>query len=129
LPIHTWLQHVQLAMGARLGPERWSVTPAYVLDRFDDRPAAGVHEHHHGFVFETLGFPDRARLWAVTARYEHDYRVPNPTDPEDRRQLVVLDLARSVAANAKLALEWAYHSERAPARHGNDLDAFVQLSY
>lgn len=129
LPIHTWLQHIRFETATRLGSERWSVTPAYVLDRFDDRPAAGIHEHHHQLVIETLAFPDRARLWSVTARYEHDYRVRNEIDPEDHRQLVALDLARSVAANAKLAVEWAYDRERVPARHGNSVDAFVQLSY
>ena len=43
LPFHAWLQHLQAQASAVLAVRRLALVPAYTFDRFDDRPAAGLH--------------------------------------------------------------------------------------
>jgi len=126
---HTWLQHIQARLAAQLGPPRWTVTPSYILDRFDDRPAAGIHEHHHYFMLESVTQLDTRRLWSVTARGEYDYRVANAVDAESDRRLGVLTLARSVTPYARIAAEWSREQDTTPHRIDDALGAMLELSY
>src|SRR5205814_10542057 len=66
----TWLQHLRGQIGARLGPPRFTVTPSYVFDRFDDRPLPGVHERHQYYLLETQVLLDSRARWTATGRYE-----------------------------------------------------------
>ena len=125
----TWLQHLKAQLAATIGPARFPWTASYVFDRFDDRPSAGVHERHQYFLLEGLALPDARGRWAVTGRYEHDYRTQNVIDPEEHRQLGAMNLAWQVIPNAKLALEWAHTEDRLSRRRQDEFDAFVHASW
>ncbi len=81
LPFHTWLQHMQheVAAHARLG--RVELTPAYVLDRYDDRPAAELHDKHHMGMLEVAAPLDPSGRWWLAGRIEHEYRPLTPFTP------------------------------------------------
>src|SRR5262249_43095618 len=111
LPAHAWLQHLRAQVAASIALRRCTVTPSYVFDRFDDRPAAGVHEHHHYFVLETVAPLDAAGRWAITGRYEHDDRTPNAYDPEEHREQATLNLGWQASPNTRLAVEWSHADE------------------
>jgi len=129
LPTHTWLQHLRLECATSLGTPRVTIIPAYLFDRFDDRPAAGIHERHQYFLLEAVTTLDGRGRWPLTARYEHDYRSLNAVDPEDHRQLEALDLARFVTPNAKLGVESSRSDERLGRQHRDELGMFLQVSY
>src|SRR5262249_42982897 len=75
LPALTWLQHLRAQLAGFLGFPHFTVIPSYVFERFDDRPAPGLHERHQYYLLETLVPLDVEGRWAVTGRYEHDYRT------------------------------------------------------
>ena len=122
-------QHLRAQLAATIGPPRFTLTPSYVFDRFDDRPSAGIHEHHQYYMLEMLAPLDPNGRWAMTGRYEHDYRTPNRHDPEDHRQLAVLDLAWQAMRSTKIAVEGSYADDRLVRRHHEKLDAFAQASW
>src|SRR5262249_1662684 len=107
----------------------FTVIPSYVFERFDDRPGPGLHERHQYYLLETLVPLDPEGRWAVTGRYEHDYRTRNAYDPEEHRDLAALDLGWQAIANAKSAGGGAHADQRLERRHQDELDAFVQASW
>ncbi len=130
-PLRTlsWVQHVRGQLAATLGGPRFSLIPSYVFDRFDDRPSAGVHERHQYYMVETVAELDPHGRWAMTGRYEHDYRTRNVIDPEAHRQLEAVDLAWRAMANAQLAVEWSNSDDRSARRKQDQFDALVRASW
>src|SRR5262249_19149983 len=92
LPTLSWLQHMRCQLAASIAGPGFTLVPSYVFDRFDDRPAPGVHERHQYYMLESI-VPFGASRWWMTGRYEHDYRTRNTYDPEQHRQQAVLQLA------------------------------------
>ena len=125
----SWLQHMRCQIAAQVAMSRVTLVPAYVFDRFDDRPMPGVHERHQYYLLEGIVPLGLARRWVVTARYEHDYRTRNTYDPEDHRQQEVLQLAWQAVANARLGLECARNDDRLAHQGNADLEAFAQASW
>jgi hypothetical protein len=121
----SWLQHLRVQLAASLSRPGVTVIPSYVFDRFDDRPAPGVHERHQYFALESI-VPLWASRWLVTGRYEHDYRTRNTYDPEAHRQQAVLQLAWQPRPNARLAMECAGEDDRLAHQRRADVDAFAQ---
>jgi hypothetical protein len=125
----SWLQHLRCQVAADVVFPRVTVIPSYVFDRFDDRPAPGVHEHHQYVMLEGIVPLGLARRWVMTARYEHDYRTRNTYDPEDHRQQEVVQLAWQAIPNARFGLECARTDDRLAHEGRADLDAFAQASW
>jgi hypothetical protein len=129
LPYHTWLQHLQATAGGSITTGRTVAVAGYVFDRFDDRPAAGIHDRHQYYLLDVLRPLDRRQRWWVTARYEHEYRTQTVLTPEEDHQLGVLNLTRQVNANAKLAVEVAHAGDNVSGPRVNTLDAYVDLAF
>lgn len=125
----SWLQHLRCEVAAQLSCPRVTLVPAYVFDRFDDRPAPGVHERHQYVLLESIVPLGLARRWVMTARYEHEYRTRNTYDPEDHRQQGVLQLAWQAVPNARLGLECARSDDRLARQENADVVAFAQASW
>lgn len=129
LPIHIWLQHLQVHGGALLDFGRLEVIPAYTFDRFDDRPAAGVHDKHQLALIEALALLDREGRWVLTARLEHDYRTGTHLTPEEDRHQEALGLARYISPNARVSLDWAHAGDNLAGPKSDRLDAYVHVGY
>jgi len=123
------VQHLRGQVAASLGVPRFTVIPSWVFDRFDDRPAAGIHERHQYYMIETVTELDARGRWAMTGRYEHDYRTRNVIDPEAHRELEAVDLAWRAIANAQLAVEWENTDARPIRGRQDQVDAFVRASW
>jgi hypothetical protein len=124
----SWLQHMRCQVAAQLAYPGVTFVPAYVFDRFDDRPMPGVHERHQYYMIEGI-VPLLASRWVMTARYEHDYRTRNTYDPEDHRQQEVVQLTWQAIPNARLGLECARTDDRVAHTGNADLQAFAQASW
>ena len=124
-----WLQHLRCQVAAQLACPGVTLVPSFVFDRFDDRPAPGVHEHHQYYMLESIVPLGLARRWVMTARYEHDYRTRNTYDPEDHRQQEVVQLAWQAIPNARLGLECVRTDDRLAREGRADLEAFAQASW
>jgi hypothetical protein len=129
LPTLSWLQHLRCEVAAQLSCARATLVPAYVFDRFDDRPAPGVHERHQYLLLESIVPLGPAERWVMTARYEHDYRTRNPYDPEEHRQQGVLQLAWQALPSARLGVECARTDDRLARQGRAAVDAFAQASW
>jgi hypothetical protein len=129
LPTLTWMQHLQ-AMGAgQFHAGRLTLIPAYVFDRFDDRPAAGVHDRHQYYVLEAFAPLDRGRQWTLGARLEHEYRTRTRYSPEEDHQLDVLDVARELGSLATLSLEWSRQTQNTGLPRSTALDLALRIHY
>lgn len=124
----SWLQHMRFELAGQVACPGVTLVPAYVFDRFDDRPMPGVHERHQFYMLEGI-VPLLSSRWVMTARFEHDYRTRNTYDPEDHRQQEVLQLAWHAIANARLGLECARTADRLTRQDNADLVAFAQASW
>ena len=129
LIIHSWLQHLQAAVSGSFAAKRFLLIPGYVFDRFDDRPGPGIHDRHQYYLLEALGLLDREHRWALTARYEHEYRTKTVGSPEEDHQLGVLNLSRQLTPNATLALEVAHAGDNVSGPRVNELDAYVRFAF
>ena len=129
LPIHIWLQHLQVHGSALLDFGRLEVIPAYTFDRFDDRPAAGIHDKHQLALIEALALLDREGHWVLTARLEHEYRTGTDLTPEEDRNLEALGLARYVSPNARVSLECTHAGDNLAGPKVDRLDAYVHVGY
>jgi hypothetical protein len=105
LPTLTWMQHLQ-AMGAgEFSLGRVLVTPGYIFDRFDDRPAAGIHDRHQYYLLEAT-VPMNSGRWWLNARAEQEYRTRTVLTAEEDHLLTVVDVGREVGGSGSIALEW-----------------------
>ena len=129
LPFHTWLQHMQHEVAACLTAGRVQVTPAYLLDRFDDRPAAELHDKHHMALLEVVTPLGRERRWWVCGRYEHEYRTRTPFSAELDRQSATLDLSFDARPDTRVALEWSHGADNIGGPRVDALDAYVRVGY
>jgi len=125
----SWLQHLRCQVAAQLACPGVTLVPAYVFDRFDDRPAPGVHEHHQYVMLESIVPLGLGRRWVMTARYEHDTRTRNTYDPEDHREQEVVQLAWQAIPSARLGLECARTDDRLAHEDRADVEAFAQASW
>ena len=128
LPSLTWMQHIQAEVGGLIVAGRLTLLPGYVFDRFDDRPAAGIHEHHHYALLEALAPLDSRRRWTLTARYEHDYRVQTVLTREWDRQLGLLNLSFAPIPNASIAAEWAGTADNFEHREVSMLELGIHIT-
>ena len=129
LPFHTWLQHMQHEVAGSFTIRSLQVIPAYVLDRYDDRPAAELHDKHHDAMLEVVAPVDRARRWLVSGRYEHEYRTGTPFSPEWDRQHAALDLAFDPRPDTRVALEWSHAADNVGGPRTDALDAYFRVGY
>lgn len=129
LPIHIWLQHLQVHGSALLDFGRLEVIPAYTFDRFDDRPAAGIHDKHQLALIEALALLDREGHWVLTARLEHEYRTGTDLTPEEDHDLEALGLARYISPNAGVSLECAHAGDNRAGPKLDRLDAYIHVGY
>jgi hypothetical protein len=125
---HAWLQRLQAQIGGRFGADRIWIVPAYTLDRFDDRPAPGIHQRHQYVLLETLGLLGARRDWTLAARAEHEHTTPTVASPGEDHDLEALRLAREFTPNAALAVEWS-RVATAGGSHESRVDASVRLAY
>ena len=126
---HAWLQRLQVELAASLGTNRLRLQPAYVLDRFDDRPAPGIHQRHQYAVLEGLAVLDARGASAISLRLEHDHVTPTLFTPGDDRDLEAARGWRWVSPNVRLALEASHAAGAAGGRRETRLDATVTLAY
>jgi hypothetical protein len=129
LPFHTWLQHMQHEIAGAFSIHSVQVIPAYVLDRYDDRPAAELHDKHHDAMLELVAPLGAARRWLVSGRYEHEYRTRTPYSPEWDRQHAALDLAYDPRPDTRVALEWSHGADNIGGPRTDALDAYFRIGY
>ena len=129
LPTLTWMQHLQATAAGSLPIGRLVVQPLYLFDRFDDRPAAGIHDRHQYFGLEALAPIGNARRWWLTTRYEHEYRTRTELSPEADHQVALVNLSCELTRYAGLALEWAHWGDNIGGPREDALDACVRLGY
>jgi len=129
VPIHFWLQHLQAQASGCFGSRRLLVVPAYTFNRFDDRPAPGIHDKHEIGMLEAIAVPDRGERWTLTARYEHEYRTRTPYSPEEDHQLGVMNVAFDPAPNARIAFEWSHLGDNFGGPRVSQIGAFVRVAY
>jgi hypothetical protein len=129
LSFHTWLQHMQHEVAGSFTIRSLQVIPAYVLDRYDDRPAAELHDKHHHAMLEVVAPLDGARRWLVSGRYEHEYRTGTPYSPEWDRQHAALDLAFDPRPDTRLALEWSHAADNIGGPRTDAVDAYFRIGY
>ncbi|MGH7740526.1 MAG: hypothetical protein ACRENS_00735 [Candidatus Eiseniibacteriota bacterium] len=128
LPSLAWMQHLQALMGGALVKPHWAIATAYVFDRFDDRPAAGIHDRHQYYLLETTLVPGSG-AWVWNARLEHEYRTRTVWTHEQDHQLVVLNLARVLSPIARLALEGSLGGDNVGGPRSASMGAYVGLQY
>ena len=129
ISFHAWLQHLQAVVGGEFSADRTVATLGYVFDRFDDRPAAGIHQHNEYFLLDVYRPLDPAERWWVSARYEHEYRTPTVLTREEDHQLGVLDVRREVNANAKVGVEVARTGDNVSGPRTSTLSAYVDVAF
>jgi hypothetical protein len=129
ISFHAWLQRLQVQLGGRFGADRFWLVPAYTLDRFDDRPAPGIHQRRQYVLLEALALLGAPRDWTVAARLEHERTTPTALTPGSDKDLEVLRLERVVSPNAHVALEWSHVAETTGGPRASRLDALVRLAY
>ena len=128
LPTLSWMQHLQALLGGAWLGRSWAIAPAYVFDRFDDRPAAGIHDRHQYYLMEATLVPG-AGHWAWNARAEHEYRTATVLTPEEDHQLLVLNLARVLTPQARVAIEGTVSGDNIGGPRSSGLGAYVGLQY
>jgi hypothetical protein len=128
LPSLTWMQHLQALVGGAITRRSWAIAPAYVFDRFDDRPAAGIHDRHQFYLLEATLVPGQGR-WALNARAEHEYRTRTVWTPEEDHQMLVLNLARVLNPLARIAIEGSASGDNIGGPRSAMLGAYVWLQY
>jgi hypothetical protein len=129
ISFHAWLQRLRAQFGGRFGAGRLWIVPAWTLDRYDDRPAAGMHQRHTYLLLEGTGLLGAQRDWALVARLEHEHTTAVGLAPGGDQDLEALRLARVVTPNARVALEWSRVAVTAGLPRESRVDAIVQLAY
>jgi hypothetical protein len=129
LPTLEWLQHLQAQGSALIGSGRFALIPAYTFDRFDDRPAAGIHDRHQYALLEALALLGRDQRWALTARLEHEYRTRTVLTREEDHDLEVLNLAYYFNLNMRTAIECGHAGDNIGGPRVATLDAFIHIAY
>jgi hypothetical protein len=128
ISFHAWLQRLQLQVGALLGGGRFWIVPAYTLDRFDDRPAPGIHQRHQYGMLEALGVLGADRRWTLAARFELEHTTPTKLTPGEDGDLAAVRLGRVLAPNATLSLEASRVALPGTDRRPTRLDAALRLA-
>ncbi len=129
LPSLPWMQHLQATAGASLALQRMLLTTAYVLDRFDDRPAAGIHQRHQYTLLEALVPLESAQRWALTARIEHDCTTKTVLTREEDRNLEVVNVGCFTSPNTRIEVEVAHGGDNVGGPRVDEVSAGVQISY
>jgi hypothetical protein len=129
LPSLSWMQHLQAQGTALLEMPRAEIVSAYTLDRFDDRPAAGIHQRHQTGLLEARVPLDEGRRWLLTARAEHEYTTRTVFSREEDHQLEAIELGFDVRPNAELALEWVHAGDNVAGPRVDHLNAYFRFGY
>jgi hypothetical protein len=128
VPTLSWVQRLRGIVSTTIGGPRLMLTPAYAIERFDDRPRAGMHERHQYMMLESFA-PIDGGHFEITGRYEHEYRTHNQILPEEHHQLAALDLAWRATPASRVALEWSHADDRLAERRLDELDALIQAGW
>ncbi len=126
---HAFLQRLQVQLAGDFGGRRLRVRPGYTLDRFDDRPAPGIHQRHQYALLELWALPDDAARWELLARLEHERTTPTVLTPGEDHDLEVIRAARVVTPNVRAALELAHAGDNVGGPHVTSASLSVQLAY
>jgi hypothetical protein len=126
---HAWLQRLQVSLGASLGTRRFRIVPSYLLDRFDDRPAPGIHQRHQYVGLEALVLLDPEGRCTVSTRLEHEHVTPTVWTRGEDHDLEVFRASRWIVPNACLALEASRTGDNVGGPRAARLDASVTLAY
>jgi len=129
LPSLTWMQHLKAEAGAEFTVIGVTLVPGYVFDRFDDRPAAGIHDRHQYFMLQALAPLDARRRWLLAARVEHDYHTRTVLTPEGDRQLGVANLSCEILPGTSVAIEGSAQSDNFGAPGARSVDARIRMVY
>jgi len=129
LPTLSWLQHMRAQIAGSFGTPRFTLIPAYVFDRFDDRPSPGLHERHEYYRIEAPTLLDARGRWDLTGRFEYENRAGNRFNPQADRQLEALDLVWQPSPNERVGAEWARAAGNGLGPSRIELDAFVQAMW
>ncbi|MBI1799153.1 MAG: hypothetical protein HYR73_05660 [Candidatus Eisenbacteria bacterium] len=129
LPFHSWLQHLQAQASALLDVGRVEVVPAYTLDRFDDRPAAGLHQRRQTALLEGRALLGAERRWVVTMRAEHEYVTRTAFSREEDHHQEAFEFGYDLRPNAELAVEWANAGDNIHGAQVDHVNAYVRFGY
>ena len=126
---HAWLQRLQGEIGGSFGTDRLRLEPAWVLDRFDDRPIAGEHQRHQYAVLQGLARCTADGSTAIAFRFEHEHLTPTPSTRGEDHDLEVLRLTRALSPGMRVALEGAHTGDNVGGPHTTRIYATVTLAY
>lgn len=129
LPSLTWMQHLKAEAGAEFAIRRVTFVPGYVFDRFDDRPAAGIHDRHQYYLLQALAPLGARGRWLMAARVEHDYHTRTVLTPEGDRQLEVANLSYELFSGTSVTLEGSDQTDNFGAPGVRSVDARIRLIY
>ncbi len=129
VPRLSWVQHLQAMASAQLTVRQWTIVPGYVFDRFDDRPAPGVHNRFQYLLLETVVPLGGARRYVVTARAEHMYRTKTTYSPEEDHHLAALDLSAYLAPGTRASLGASYGGDNVGGPQRWQLSVALQGAY
>ena len=129
LPGLAWLQHLQAQASALLEVGRFELVPAYSFDRFDDRPAGGLHQRRQTALIEARVSLDDARRWKLTAFAEHDYTTRTRYSPEADHHQEALELGFGVRQGAELAVEYVHAGDNVGGPQVERLNTYLRLGY
>ena len=129
LPALAWLQHLQAQGSGRFAAGRLQLVPAYAFDRFDDRPAAGLHQRRQTAMLEATLPLDRGGHWSATAFAEHDYTTRTVYSSEQDHHLEAVALAFAPRPGAEIALEWSDDANNAGGPQIDRLSAWLRLAF
>jgi len=126
---HAWLQHLQFQAGGLLGTDRVWFVPAYTLDRFDDRPAAGIHQRTQYLTLETIALLGDDRDWTLAARAERGHTTPTDLTPGADHDLEAVRFVRRFTPSVRAGLEVSHTGNGPGGPRETRVDATVQLAY
>ena len=129
LPWLAWLQHLQAQASALLVVGRFELVPAYSFDRFDDRPAGGLHQRRQTALLEARAPLDHAQRWKLTAFAEHDYTTKTPYSREADHHQEAVELGFGVRQNTELAVEWVHAVDNVAGPQVERLNTYLRLGY
>jgi hypothetical protein len=129
LPTLSWVQHLQAEASARFDVGPLELVPAYALDRYDDRPAAGIHQRRQSALLEARVPIGEQLRWLVTTRAELAHTTATARSREADEHLEAVELGYDVMTNAELALEWAHSGDNIAGPNVDQLNLYVRFGY
>jgi hypothetical protein len=126
---HAWLQRLQVQAGGLVGAGRFWCVPAWTLDRFDDRPAPGVHQRNEYVSLETIALLGARRDWSLSARAERERTPPTRWTPGSAAGDESLALSREFAGRSSALVVVTRDDEPDPRARALHVDASLRVAY